>query len=93
MSLLTYTGNCHCGAFRYRFQHAEITSGNSCDCSYCSKQGWTNIALKDLEILRGKLKEYRFGSKFASHRFCETCGTSVMAVLGDSYYLNVSLSV
>ena len=93
MSLLTYSGNYHCGQYRYTFKHSEITEAHPCNCSYCSKQGFAFLNVTDFETLQGTLKEYRFGSKRVPNEFCETCGTPVLARPEGHIALNVRLTI
>ena len=87
--LKTYTGNCHCGAFKYTFQHEKITSGMQCNCSYCHKKGYLllflNKSSSNFSILRGEdsLKTYTFNTHNLLHKFCPTCGTNVIASSKD----------
>ena len=77
----TYRGSCHCGAVRFRFQSAEITSGLRCNCSICIRKGIvmsSEYVAADAFELEGQesLGTYQFGDKAVYHHFCMTCGIS-----------------
>jgi hypothetical protein len=76
-----YRGSCHCGAVKFSFSMAEeITSGLSCNCSYCERRAaiMLNPPLADAELERtiegNALSCYQFGNKVAKHYFCNQCG-------------------
>ncbi|KAJ6532293.1 glutathione-dependent formaldehyde-activating enzyme [Mycena vulgaris] len=84
--LIDYHGNCHCGAFKFTFKAPEIKQAFACNCSICSRNGylWAFPASKeDFVVVTGDenstLKTYEFGKRTMAHKFCPTCGTSVMA--------------
>ncbi|RDW71705.1 hypothetical protein BP5796_07739 [Coleophoma crateriformis] len=77
-----YSGNCHCGLFRFTFEHAELQEASECNCSICTRNGYifsAPLAPESVEVTRGEgqLKEYRFGKKEYGHSFCPHCGTSI----------------
>src|SRR5262245_15096184 len=80
MPFQTYSGSCHCGAVRFRFKSAEITSGCRCNCSICIRKGivMSEYIPADAFDLEGKefLATYQFGDKDVYHYFCKTCGIS-----------------
>lgn len=93
MPAKSYSGSCHCGAVRFRFESAEITSACRCNCSICIRRG---IAMSsdyipaDTFELHGaeSLAVYQFGDKNMSHYFCKSCGIcpfSVVASLPADY--------
>jgi len=96
--LVEYRGNCHCGAFQFTFKAAELKP-STCDCSICSKKGylWAKPADGSFSVVKGDentLVSYEFGNKILAHKFCPTCGTSVMArfhqeIHGMTILLNV----
>ncbi|KAF7332692.1 GFA domain-containing protein [Mycena kentingensis (nom. inval.)] len=98
-ALLEYKGNCHCGAFRFRFKAPKITAARECDCSICFKNNylWQPPAEGSFIIEKGEedktLVSYKFGKKVLAHKFCPTCGTSVLGrystELGDSVMINL----
>jgi len=84
MTTTSYSGNCHCGRFKYTAEFDQpITSASACSCSLCSKKAylWVKpIAGPDgMTVLRGddELGVYEFGPKSYKHKFCKTCGQSV----------------
>ncbi|KAJ7125264.1 Mss4-like protein [Mycena epipterygia] len=81
--LFTYRGNCHCGAFKFTVKLPELKAVYSCDCSLCSRNAylWAIPQLKaHLVVEKGDdaLKDYVWGNRTMAHKFCPTCGTSVM---------------
>ncbi|KAK7062310.1 GFA domain-containing protein [Favolaschia claudopus] len=84
MKLKEYRGNCHCGAFKFKLKIPEIKEAHTCTCSVCAKKGylWTFPKREQLTIVQGEedktLKTYLFAKKMMAHKFCPTCGTSVM---------------
>jgi hypothetical protein len=76
---LIITGQCHCGAVRFRFTlPAREVDLLDCNCSMCSRTGYLHliVAHADFELLtpRAALTSYRFGTGVAEHLFCATCG-------------------
>ncbi|KAI1342323.1 glutathione-dependent formaldehyde-activating enzyme [Xylariaceae sp. FL0016] len=85
-NLITYRGNCHCKAHVYTIRVSEITRADECDCSVCYKKAalWVFPQSADLTWARGgpdTLTNYTFGRKRFNHKFCPTCGISLM-ILG-----------
>ncbi|KAJ7125254.1 Mss4-like protein [Mycena epipterygia] len=81
--LFTYRGNCHCGAFKFTARLPEIKAVYTCDCSLCSRNPylWARPELKAQFVVdKGgdALKDYEWGDRKMAHKFCPTCGTSVM---------------
>jgi hypothetical protein len=80
METMIYSGNCHCGAVRFRLRCDPITSGRRCNCSICIRKGAVMsvpyYAPRDFEELVGKesLMLYRWGDRMVNHYFCRTCG-------------------
>jgi hypothetical protein len=67
----TYRGNCHCGAFVYEVEAAEIKAAGDCNCSICSKRGYVFMEpQKPLTIIKdeGKQVHYTFGSGKIDHQ-------------------------
>src|SRR5690348_6570158 len=89
----TYSGSCHCGAVRFRFRSAPITTGIRCNCSICIRKGIvmsSDYIPPDTFELEGEgsLAVYQFGDKDVYHYFCKTCGIcpfSGVASLPDGY--------
>ncbi|KAJ6512699.1 Mss4-like protein [Mycena sanguinolenta] len=93
---IEYRGNCHCAAFKFTFKSPELTTAYGCNCSICAKNGylWCFPAKEDFTIVKGDenttLKSYNFGKGNMTHKFCPTCGTSVMArTLDDKFAINM----
>ena len=81
MPTKTYSGTCHRGAVRFRFDSEEITSGCRCNCSICIRKGMvmsSGYISPDAFELAGKesLSVYQFGDKAVYHYFCKSCGIS-----------------
>lgn len=79
--MTTYSGNCHCGAVSFSFEHEpKIESGVRCNCSICKRKGAVmspfTIAPEQfrIEAEEGILGMYQFGNKVARHFFCKSCG-------------------
>jgi hypothetical protein len=89
----TYTGSCHCGAVRFRFDGEEITSGCRCNCSICIRKGIvmsSDYVAADGFELQGEesLAIYQFGDHSMNHYFCKCCGIcpfSEVASLPEGY--------
>ena len=69
----TYSGNCHCGSFKYTAVFPEeITSASVCTCSLCSKKGYLWVTPKPGEVTFTKgndeLAIYQFGNKYLEHK-------------------------
>ncbi|KAF7352264.1 GFA domain-containing protein [Mycena venus] len=87
--LVEYRGNCHCGAFKFKLKVPEIKEAEACTCSMCYKNGYLWAFPKpdkcwEFTVVKGDenttLKNYLFGKKMMAHKFCPSCGTSVMEV-------------
>ncbi|KAL6719074.1 hypothetical protein ACLMJK_003309 [Lecanora helva] len=77
----SYNGSCHCGAFQYDVKLPEIKQAVACNCSVCFKKGYLWVfpsADNDLVVENGDgtLKDYEFGRKSMSHKFCPTKQTN-----------------
>jgi hypothetical protein len=79
----TYTGGCHCGAFRYEVQlDLSGATATKCNCSFCLKSNFLTIPVpgdgSQFKLLSPKsldeVGDYRFGSKKGSHYNCKECG-------------------
>ncbi|MCJ1417827.1 hypothetical protein MMC32_004172 [Xylographa parallela] len=79
-----YEANCHCGAVRYKVLAPCLDDFllTECNCSICTKNGYVNLYPKHDEVVFHQgfdtLKEYRFGSKRMTHKFCPECGSSIL---------------
>ena len=73
----TYRGSCHCGTVVFQIE-AEIDQVSVCDCSICCKKGILHYPVLDehFTLLEGResLSLYQFGTREASHWFCNNCG-------------------
>ncbi|KFY14824.1 hypothetical protein V492_02390 [Pseudogymnoascus sp. VKM F-4246] len=82
--LKTYSGNCHCGAFKFNIQVPELGSVIECNCNTCFKNGykWIFADAGNFKIVRGDgmLTAYDFGAGSMIHKFCPTCGTNVLGL-------------
>jgi hypothetical protein len=82
--LSTYHGSCHCGAVQFTVSLPTLSTiqVNECNCSVCEINGYLNVYpfRRDFTLGtgEGKLSVYRFGPKNKQHKFCESCGTSLM---------------
>lgn len=75
----TYSGSCHCGQVRFEVEaDLEETTVLDCNCSMCRRKGFLHLIVEPerFRLLEGDeaLREYRFNTGQAIHRFCETCG-------------------
>ncbi|KAJ7461993.1 glutathione-dependent formaldehyde-activating enzyme [Mycena latifolia] len=98
---IEYRGNCHCGAFKFTLKAPELKQAYACTCSFCSRNGYLWVfpaSSEDFTVVKGDedntLKTYKFGKHTMAHKFCPTCGTSVMArmlnaVNGPSVGINI----
>jgi hypothetical protein len=72
-----YAGGCHCGRVRFEAR-LRTNRALACNCSICAKKGFVNMIVEpdDFRLLAGEdaLRSYRFNTRQAEHRFCETCG-------------------
>ena len=77
--MLTHTGGCHCGAVRFEVD-ADLDAEDilDCNCSICTRKGFLHLIVEPqrFRLLAGadELREYRFGTETAVHRFCAHCG-------------------
>jgi len=79
MTMITYTGSCHCGAVSFTFASEPITKAIRCNCSICRRRGlimsdgWFT---PDTMSVAGTdaLALYQFGDRDMNHWFCRTCG-------------------
>lgn len=75
-----HTGSCHCGAVKFRVDHA-ITELTTCDCSLCAIRNavMAKVPQSALTVLEGKemLTLYQWNTRRAQHYFCSRCGIYV----------------
>ena len=97
--LTSYRGNCHCGAVTFTVRTPSLSDNkvNSCDCSICSRNGYLLIYPQraDVDFHTGydHLVSYFFGDKQGAHKFCPTCGSSILVDFNkkDEVAINVSI--
>ncbi|OOF94178.1 hypothetical protein ASPCADRAFT_208700 [Aspergillus carbonarius ITEM 5010] len=85
-----HKANCHCGAVRFTVTLSpplpEYPVMN-CNCSICSRNGYLLVYPhpNDFTLEKGEevLKDHRFNTKQARHRFCGQCGSSCFIQLPD----------
>jgi hypothetical protein len=103
----TYRANCHCGAVRFTVALSpplkEGYTPCNCNCSICTKNGYLLVyPLKEDVVFESgvdNMSAYFFGGKNKPHRFCKTCGTSILIDFSESKFeserfriaINVSL--
>ena len=99
---VTYPCSCHCGksTFTTKMPSLETIKVASCNCSICAINGYLNVypLRKDIEWHSGfeELGSYRFASETRAHKFCRTCGTSLIIdfdKVDASYRQHVALNV
>jgi hypothetical protein len=82
--LLPYPANCHCGAVRYTIFIPSLEEHlvNMCNCSICTHNGYLLVYPQRPEVIfhsgYDHLRSYFFGSKTRTHKFCPTCGSSIL---------------
>lgn len=89
--MAVYSGGCHCGAIRLRFEteldptQIEI---RACQCAFCIRHGSRAAADPDGRLVvavedKKRLRVYRFGLRTADYLLCRECGVYVAAICGD----------
>jgi hypothetical protein len=78
-TMSTWSGACHCGRITFEVEaDLEEETILECNCSICRKKGFLHLIVppERFELLSGAdlLREYRFHTETAIHRFCEVCG-------------------
>lgn len=105
-NLTPYNANCHCGDVTYTVYTQSLAAHevNSCNCSICTRDGFLAVFPERQEVVfhtgYDQLLTYAFGNKLITHKFCATCGSSVMSdfngkiSLGgvDQLAMNVSIT-
>jgi len=83
--LTPYNANCHCGQLTYTVYIQSLTDHivSSCNCSICTRNGYLCVYPERQDIIfhtgYDRLSTYSFGTMTATHKFCPTCGSSVLA--------------
>jgi len=98
-ALTAYNAKCHCRAVTFTVRVLSLPDHEvtSCNCSICSRNGYLMIEpdRKGVEFHTGydHMVSYFFGDRKGAHRFCPTCGSSILVDFdGDSkLYVNVRL--
>ncbi|KAJ7098613.1 Mss4-like protein [Mycena belliarum] len=95
---IEHRGNCHCGAFKFTFKAPELKQASACNCSICSRNGYLwvfPVSNEDYVVVKGDedstLKSYEFGKRSMTHKFCPTCGTSVMARMHNGQSVGINM--
>jgi len=94
--LTSYHGSCHCGAVTFTVRTPSLLRHpvRRCNCSICSRNGYLFIypKKKDVDFHTGydSMVPYSFGNNTGAHKFCSTCGSSVMMEfqVGDELCIN-----
>ena len=83
-NLTPYHANCHCGAVRYTAEIPSLTDHkvNMCNCSVCTRNGYLLVYPERKHVIfhtgYDHLRPYAFGTKKRTHKFCPTCGSSIL---------------
>ena len=96
--LTSYHGSCHCGTVTFTVRNLSLLHHplSRCNCSICSRNGYLFIYPKkvDVDFHTGydSMIPYSFGNNTGTHKFCSTCGSSIMMEfkVGDELCINVS---
>jgi hypothetical protein len=84
----TYPASCHCGKSRFTITipSLDTTTVTSCNCSICQINGYLNVyPLRKNVSFQSPYEElgsYAFASQTRVHKFCGTCGTSLLIDFG-----------
>ena len=75
----SYRGGCHCGLVVWEINvDPRDATVLDCNCSICRKKGFLHLIVEpqDFRLLSGEedLREYRFNTGEAVHKFCKNCG-------------------
>ncbi|KAK9832369.1 hypothetical protein WJX74_007880 [Apatococcus lobatus] len=97
MGDVTYTGSCHCGAVRFKFQASPRLTAWSCKCSICAVKRNTHVVVpeKAFELLQGQDQQtlYQFGSRQAKHLFCKVTACSIIDAQDVHWLLRASRQI
>ena len=74
-----FRGGCHCGRVVWEIDvDPRSRRVLDCNCSICRKKGFLHLIVKpeEFRLICGEevLREYRFNTETAVHRFCGCCG-------------------
>ncbi|MCA9635529.1 MAG: GFA family protein [Myxococcales bacterium] len=83
-ALRRHAGACHCGAVRFEIEAPAAVTVLECNCSICARTGYLHLIVPAarFHLLAGEeaLRDYRFGTGRARHRFCGICGIKAFYV-------------
>ena len=85
---VTYPASCHCGKSRFTITipSLDTITVTSCNCSICEINGYLNIQpLRKNVSFQSPYEElgsYSYASQTLVHKFCRTCGTSLLIDFG-----------
>jgi hypothetical protein len=95
-----YSGHCHCGAVKARFQSERTPAElgvRTCQCDFCRRQGAVNISdpagAIEIDCSPDDIHRYRFALRTADFLICRTCGTYVAAVMGEGERIVSTINV
>lgn len=95
-ALVTHRGSCHCGAVRFEVEAPADLRVQECNCSMCRRSAYLHLIVPAarFRLLSGAaaLREYRFNTGVARHRFCGTCGIKAFYIPRsnpDGYSVNL----
>ena len=73
-----YQGSCHCKKILFHFFSPLKIKIIKCNCSMCKHLSYLHLIIphNDFKLLSDikQLRPYKFGTKNATHYFCEECG-------------------
>jgi len=82
----THEASCHCGAVQFTvtlkwpFPKYPV---NKCSCTICTQNGYLFVypCRRDIVFTKGydNLGSHVFNTKTKPHKFCKTCGSSILA--------------
>jgi hypothetical protein len=90
------TGNCECGAVRYRVAD-EFLYASNCHCSRCRAatgsafKPFAGIEREKLEVVEGAGALLVHGEETLNDTRCAACGSLLFSVVRDGEYVHVAL--
>ncbi|CZT01551.1 uncharacterized protein RCO7_02131 [Rhynchosporium graminicola] len=82
---VTHEAQCHCGGVKFTVKMDDpfpTQTVNKCNCTICTQNGYVFVypPRRDIHFTRGfeSLGEDKFNTKLKTHKFCKTCGTSIL---------------
>lgn len=86
-----FTGACHCGAIRARFETrraADDLQVRACQCGFCTRHGTMTVSDPaghcTFDIERAALVPYQFATRTATSLVCARCGVYAGVYLEDA---------